>query len=73
MRKRLITLIVVVVLAAILITGGVGFMQLRKVNQAAEKQYLAAAAASFTKNINNGISYANAFADIKDAFAKKTE
>ncbi|MDI9461341.1 MAG: ATP-binding protein [Saccharofermentanales bacterium] len=73
MRKRLIILIVAVVLAAILITGGAGFMQLRRVNQAAEKQYLAAAAFSFARDINDGVPYAKAFASIVDSFANNPD
>lgn len=73
MRKRLITLIIAVVLAAILITGGAGFVQLSRVNQAAEKQYLAAAAISLARDINNGIPYAKAFADVVDSFAKNPD
>ena len=48
-------------------------MQLSRVNQAAEKQYLAAAAISLARDINNGIPYAKAFADVVDSFAKNPD
>lgn len=68
MKNKLIMLIVVVVLAAVLITGGVGYIQLRSVSRSATTQYLAAAAASYTNDINAGEDYAKAFARISAAF-----
>ncbi|HHU07470.1 MAG TPA: HAMP domain-containing protein [Clostridiaceae bacterium] len=68
MKNKLIVLIVVVVLAAVLISGGIGYIQLRNVSRNATTEYLAAAAASYTNDINSGEDYEQSYARIEAAF-----